>query len=249
MRSTRFPFRLALVALVAATAGVDASPRHVGRGEPRAVVELFTSPSCSACPATDRLFVKLAHSPDLITLVMPVDIWNRPNRRDELAVRAFTERQIAYAEVRHEDMIYTPQAMINGAVPADGSDAGDIGSAVAQTAGILSVPVSADVSGQDIVVAVAGAKGNGASAVVTVLPYVSSRTVRAYGEKIVYANLVRDIVHAGTWDGAPLRRVVHLRDFAQYDGVVVLLQAGTAEHPGAIIGAKRIELAPATSRT
>ena len=41
-----------------------------------------------------------------------------------------------------------------------------------------------------------------------------------------------------------------LSDYAQYDGVVVLLQAGTPEKPGAIIGATRmpIRAKTATSR-
>lgn len=243
MRSKLSSITLVLATLLAATAA-QAAPRAVV-AKPRAVVELFTSPNCSACPAADRLFVKLAQSPDLITLVMPVDIWNRPDRADALSVRAFTERQMAYADVRHENMLYTPQAMINGAISADGADAGDIGNAVAETQGVLSVPVTAATAGQDIVVSVGGAKGKAASGVVSVLPFVASRTVKNYGERITYANLVRDIVRVASWDGAPLRRTVHLRDYSQYDGVVVLLQAGTTEQPGAILGATRIALGSA----
>ena len=56
-------------------------------------VELFTSPFCSSCPPADELFVKLARQPGLITLVMPVDSWDRPGRKDALAKPSFTERQ------------------------------------------------------------------------------------------------------------------------------------------------------------
>jgi hypothetical protein len=212
------------------------------QAEPRAVIELFTSPNCSSCPPADRLFVKLARNPDLITLVMPVDLFDRPGRKDALAVRAFSERQAAYADVRNEDMLYTPEAMINGAAQADGADPSEIGNAIAQTAGVLSVPVKAAPVGQEIVVSVGAANGAAAPAMITVLPFLASHTVSAYGERITYANLVRDIVRIGSWSGAPVRQAIPLQDYAQYDGIVVLLQAGTPERPGAILGATRIPL-------
>lgn len=209
---------------------------------PRAVVELFTSPDCSACPAADALFVKLARDPGLITLVMPVDIWDRPSRKDELAMRAFTERQMAYADIFHEGSLYTPQAMINGVAEADGSDSDEIGEAVARTRSVLSVPVTAKADGKDVVVTVGAGNGQASSGVITVLPYEASHSVRAHGGRITYANLVRDIVPLGNWSGEPVRRALPLQNFAHYDGVVVLLQAGTPERPGAIIGATRIPI-------
>ena len=237
----------AVTAQVASAAAPAPWPRAVVQSEPRAVVELFTSPNCSACPPADALFEKLAKSPDLFTLVMPVDLWNRPGRKDTLAVRAFTERQMAYADVRNENTLYTPQAMVNGAVSTNGADASEIGTAVAQTQSLLSVPVSASAAGDDIVVSVGAATSNATPGFITVLPFVASRTVKAYGERITYANLVRDIVRVADWEGKPVRRTVRLRDFSQYDGVVVLLQAGTEQRPGVILGATRISLsAPKT---
>ena len=114
-------FALALAALGALAGSAHAAPRAVvASGAAAPCVELFTSPFCSSCPPADELFVKLAQQPGLITLVMPVDSWDRPGRKDALAKPAFTERQSAYADVRNEDTLYTPQAMINGAAEADG---------------------------------------------------------------------------------------------------------------------------------
>ncbi len=62
------------------------------------------------------------------------------------------------------------------------------------------------------------------------------------GAPIHYANLVRDIIPIGRWSGAPVQQRLALSDYAQYDGIVVLLQAGTRERPGAIIGATRVPL-------
>jgi hypothetical protein len=211
---------------------------------PRAVLELFTSPFCSSCPPADELFVKLASQPDLITLVMPVDSWDRPGRKDALAKPEFTERQSAYADVRNEDSLYTPQAMVNGAAEAMGSDPGEIKDAIAQTAGVLSVPVKATVAGTEIAISVGAAKrAVEGGAMITMLPFMTTREIpMRRGETLHYANLVRDIVPVGRWEGKPVKQKLQLKDTAHYDGVVVLLQAGTAEKPGAILGAARVLL-------
>lgn len=231
--------KLALVvaSMAAVSSAVEAAPR--------AVLELFTSPFCSSCPPADALFVKLARNPDLITLVMPVDSFDRPGRKDALASSAFTERQAAYAEVRNEDTLFTPEAMVNGAAPAMGSDKGEIEEAIAQTQGLISVPVKVTALGQDILISV-GAGGGAAAksgAMITVLPYVASREIPMRGGEVLrYANLVRDIIPAGRWTGAPVKQRLALKDYESYDGIVVILQAGTKERPGAIIGATRLPM-------
>ena len=227
---------LALAALAAVVSGAHAAPR--------AVVELFTSPFCSSCPPADELFLKLAQQPGLITLVMPVNSWDRPGRKDALAKPSFTERQSAYADMRNEDTLYTPQAMINGAAEAMGSDPGEIDDAIAQTAGVLSVPVKAAVAGTEIVISVGAAKrAVEGGAMITMLPFMTTREIPMRGgETLRYANLVRDIIPVGRWNGKAVKQRLQLQDTAQYDGVVVLLQAGTAEKPGAILGATRVPL-------
>jgi len=227
---------MALAGLIASAASATAAPR--------AVLELFTSPFCSSCPPADELFVKLAQQPDLITLVMPVDSYDRPGRKDALAKPAFSDRQAAYADVRNENMLFTPEAIVNGAAPADGADRSEIAQAIAQTQGVLSVPVKATPVGADIQVSVGAGKGAAATrAVVTVLPYVASREIPMRGgETLHYANLVRDIIPLGTWNGSPTRHTLRRDDYAAYDGIVILLQAGTPERPGAILGATRIPL-------
>jgi hypothetical protein len=212
---------LAACALSAAASAVGAAPR--------AVVELFTSPYCSSCPRADALFVDLARDPDLITLVMPVDTWNRPGRTDELARPEFTRRQAAYADARrNQNLRMTPQVI-------------GITKAIARTSGALSVPVDATAIGDELVVSVGGGHATKRGAFVTVLPYSASRDAPLHGGRsIEYANLVGHLVPLGTWNGKPLEQRVRIDDFAQYDGVVVLLQTGTRDRPGAIIGAARV---------
>jgi hypothetical protein len=222
---------------------VAAEPRAVVVAKPRAVVELFTSPFCGACPPADALFVELARNPDLITLVMPVDSWDRPGRKDALAKPSFTERQAGYAEARNTDVLYTPQAVINGAVDATGSDQDEIDYAISQTSSVLNVPIQAVAKGGEIVVTVGAASGTRSKATITVLPFIAKRSIPMRGgETLTYANLVRDILPVGRWSGKAVRHTLALAQLAQCDGVVVLLQAGTPEQPGAIIGATRLSI-------
>ena len=146
--------------------------------------------------------------------------------------------------MRNEDTLYTPQAMINGAAEAMGSDPGEIDDAIAQTAGVLSVPVKAAVAGTEIVISVGAAKrAVEGGAMITMLPFMTTREIPMRGgETLRYANLVRDIIPVGRWDGKAVKQRLQLQNTAQYDGVVVLLQAGTAEKPGAILGATRVPL-------
>ena len=105
-----------LACLILITAGTQAHAEG-----PRAVLELFTSQGCSSCPPADELFATMATDPELITLSLPVDYWDRLGWKDTFANPAFTARQKAYAADRGDARVYTPQAVINGAKHAVGS--------------------------------------------------------------------------------------------------------------------------------
>ena len=107
------------------------------------MIELFTSQGCSSCPPADRIFAKLAREPDIITLSLPVDYWDRLGWKDTLAKHIFTERQVAYSKVRGDGEVYTPQAVVNGTVHVVGSQRAAIDAGVALTAAGPAVPVSA----------------------------------------------------------------------------------------------------------
>ena len=102
-------------------------------GEPRAVIELFTSQGCSSCPPADRLMGELAHDPSLVTMSLPVDYWDYLGWKDTLALHGHSNRQRAYAITRGDREVYTPQAVVNGVVHVLGSDKAAIERAIAQT--------------------------------------------------------------------------------------------------------------------
>lgn len=212
----------------------------------RTVIELFTSQGCSACPPADRLFEQLAHDPHLIVLSLPVDYWDRLGWKDTFARHAFTERQRAYAFMRGDGQVYTPQAVVNGSEHANGSSMLAIG-ASAETTTSPRLPVHAEQQGEDIEVSVDASRPGSPSATVVLLPYLASREVAVgrgenSGTKITYTNIVRQIIPMGSWSGSPMTYKAKLPLGEHYDGAVVLVQEGTPAQPGAILGAERIDL-------
>lgn len=110
-----------LLALAAATAA-PARPAHGPQ-----LIELFTSQGCSSCPPAERLFASLADDPDYVTIEWHVDYWDdlvhRGSRwKDPFSAPEFTERQRKYNEaIRGSRAVYTPQAVLSGAVEFVGS--------------------------------------------------------------------------------------------------------------------------------
>src|SRR6476646_475209 len=131
----------ATTVLGCATVGVIAS---ACASETRAVLELFTSQGCDSCPAADKLLGELSKEPTLITMTAAVDYWDYLGWKDTLALAGHGNRQRAYARVRGDRDVFTPQMIVNGAAQALGSDSAQIERAIGQTrrsASTLSVPI------------------------------------------------------------------------------------------------------------
>src|ERR1700680_3484388 len=88
-----------------------AVPMLPASAQPRAVVELFTSQGCSSCPPADKLIGELAGDPSLVVMSIPIDYWDYLGWKDTLASPRNTARQKAYARVRGDGQVYTPQAL------------------------------------------------------------------------------------------------------------------------------------------
>ena len=231
----------ALIAAASLSGAAQAKP-------PRAVIELFTSQGCSSCPPADALLAKLAREDDLIALSLPVDYWDRLGWKDTFAKHAFTQRQGAYSNARGDRQVYTPQAVVNGKEHVVGSQRAAINAAIGQTASSLSVPMNLTRSQDSLEVAVgAGADALPERAMLVLMPYLARRDVAiGRGENarrtLTYTNIVRDIVPVADWTGKPIARTIPLNEYKNYDGLVVLLQAGSPGNPGAILGAGRLAL-------
>ena len=211
---------------------------------PRAVVELFTSQGCSACPPADRLLGELARDPAVIALSLPVDYWDYLGWKDTLADARFTARQKAYARMRRDRELYTPQMIVNGVAHVSGNDRGAIERAMETTrtaAEVMSVPVAVRRVDSHLNVSVPAAAGQGEvwiCAVSRAIPIAIGRGENG-GREVIYTNVVRNALKVGDWAGAAESWNVPLENIA-HDGVdaaVVYVQRGNRERPGVMLGA------------
>ena len=163
-----------------------------------------------------------------------------------------TARQKAYSQVRGDREVYTPQVVINGVAQALGSDRADIEKAVAQSrhkASALSVPLRVTVADERVTVALPNDVTSGATGEVWLCPV--SRTVPVgigrgenRGRTITYTNVVRRWVKLGTWAGKSETFTVPVDTIKSngVDSVAIILQSGTADKPGAVLGASLASL-------
>ena len=219
--------------------------------EPRAVIELFTSQGCSSCPAADTVLGELASDPSLVTMSLPVDYWDYLGWKDTLALHGHSDRQRAYAEVRGDREVYTPQVVVNGVVHVLGSDKAAIEKAIAQTRrnpAVLALPVTVAVVDGKVAVNVPAAKDEHRSGEVWLCPVTSKVSVDVgrgenHNRTLTYHNVVRRWVKLGDWSGKaetfsiPLSELpkgdYSLKDIDRLD---VVVQSGVAAKPGLMLG-------------
>ena len=239
------------IAFAAALAGT-AFTTQAFAGEPRAVVELFTSQGCSSCPPADRLMGELAHDPSLVTLSFPVDYWDYLGWKDTLALHGNSNRQRDYAVTRGDREVYTPQAVVNGVAHALGSDKSAIEQAIARTghgAAPLTLPVKLTVADGTVSVAIPAAEGEHARGEVWLFPITNKAEVKIgrgenRGRTLNYYNVVRRWVKLGDWNGQAENFTLPLAqlpaaDFTlkDVDHLAVIVQSGAAAKPGLMLGA------------
>jgi hypothetical protein len=222
------------------------------QAEPRAVVELFTSQGCSSCPPADKLMGEYARDPSMIVMSLAVDYWDYLGWKDTLAASGHSNRQRAYAKVRGDRQIYTPQAVIDGAVHALGSDKAAIERAIRQAreqGAPLALPVKLERTGDKITVAVAASKDEKGQAEVWLCPITKLVPVTIAkgensGQTVTYNNVVRRWIKLGDWSGKAETYNVPLSDFQNgtIDAAAVLVQHGAASAPKLMLGAAQIAL-------
>lgn len=214
-------------------------------GDPRGVVELFTSQGCSSCPPADKLLGEFAKDSSLIALSLPIDYWDYLGWKDTLADSRFSARQKAYSAVRGDRDVYTPQVVVNGVRHVLGSDRKGIETAIEKSHGehgIMSVPVKLSKAGHYLNVSVAASAGHHAEvwicAVSKAVPITIGRGENS-GHQIVYHNVVRNVLKVGDWDGTANTWSVPLENISRegVDAAAAYVQDGTRDKPGPMLGA------------
>ena len=233
------------------------APAPASAGEPRAVIELFTSQGCSSCPPADKVLGELARDPSLITMSLAVDYWDYLGWKDTLALHGHASRQRAYAEARGDREVYTPQVVVNGVVHVLGSDKAAIEKAIALTRredAPLTLPVTMTVADGKVTVHVPDAAGPQRSAEVWLCPITGRTQVTIgrgenSGHTLTYTNVVRRWIKLGDWSGKaetfsiPVASLVDANySLKDIDEVSVLVQSGAAAKPGVMLGAATASL-------
>jgi hypothetical protein len=245
MRGRRY---LALAAVATAlAAGGTASAL-----ERRAVIELFTSQGCSSCPPADRLLAELSKDPSLIPLSLPIDYWDYLGWKDTLALSGNANRQKAYSHVRGDRDVYTPQAVINGAAQALGSDRTAIEQAITRSrsnADTMSLPVAMRVANGRLTVEAPAATSDIGNAEVWLCPLSTSIDVSIGrgengGHTFTYHNVVRRWMKLGEWKGEAATWSIPLAEVSAdgADAAAVMVQSGIGSAPGRMLGAAMIGL-------
>ena len=246
-----------IVFAAAAICTASMTPLPASAGEPRAVIELFTSQGCSSCPAADKVLGELSRDPTLVTLSLPVDYWDYLGWKDTLALHGHSNRERAYADTRGDREVYTPQVVVNGIMHVLGSDKAAIEQAIAQTrqsAAPLMLPVTIAVADGKVSVNVPAANGENASAEVWLCPITGKAQVAIErgenrGHTLAYTNVVRRWVKLGDWSGKAETFSVPVAELADadfslrdIDRVAVIVQSGVAAKPGLMLGAATVSL-------
>jgi hypothetical protein len=225
-------------------------------GQPRALLELFTSQGCSSCPPADKLLGELAADPSLVAVSMPIDYWDYLGWKDTLASPAHSARQRGYARMRGDRQVYTPQIVVNGATHVLGSDRAAIERAIVQTDSnsmIMSVPVLLSVGASALNVKLLAGKQN-STGEVWLCPL--ARAVKVAigrgengGRTITYHNVVRNWLRLGEWSGNNLAWSIPLSEITadESDEALILVQQGQRDRPGLVLGAAYAPIARQTN--
>ena len=164
-----------------------------------------------------------------------------------------SNRQRAYAKTRGDRQVYTPQAVIDGAQHALGSDKSAIERAIKQVRDqsntALTLPVTLERTGDKLTVKVAASENERGQAEVWLCPFTKAISVAiARGENtgntFTYSNVVRRWIKLGDWTGKAETFSVPVADFqnGSIDGAAVLVQSGVASAPKTMLGAAQVAI-------
>jgi len=207
-----------------------------------AVVELYTSQGCNACPPADDVLSQLSGRDDVIALSLHVDYWDYLGWRDTFGQRQFARRQAAYRDAWRKSVVYTPQMVVQGSQDVSGSRPDDLSAAI-DAALAIEPPISVTIKREGGMLKCRIEPGSKRTVgIVWIAKYTMSATVEIErgenaGRTITYMNVVNSLNRIGSWAGSE-REDISMPQPAPGEGVAIWIQAGEA---GPILAAAKIE--------
>lgn len=228
----RNPVGFALLLLIFVT---TAGPAQSEAEKGPVVVELFTSQSCSSCPAADEILSSIAHNPDngLIVLGCHVTYWNHLRWKDTLSLDACTERQRDYAGLLEQGRSYTPNMVVNGSWSFIGSQRSELDQALRkarQKKDVELIQIEMTPEGFQVELPDLPA-GQRVPYEISVITYTTNQTIDIKSgenrdKKMTYAHAVSGITRLAPWQGQKEIRMIVASSLnpEKLHGVVVLAQ-------------------------
>jgi hypothetical protein len=193
------------------------------------LVELFTSEGCSTCPPADKLLSDLdAVQPipgaQVIVLSEHVTYWDHEGWRDPYSLDEVTDRQKWYSDEFGLSQVYTPQAVVDGAVQVLGSDEQKLAQAIS---------AATAESKEDLAIDNAAWTGDGVSFVIRHGDLTAGKS-----KQVLVAVLAEDetetSVKTGENAGKTLRNIAVVRTLREFNsatvGVLTLKLPGEDKH-------------------
>ncbi|MBJ7485077.1 thioredoxin family protein [Brevundimonas sp.] len=170
------------------------------------VVELFTSQGCSSCPPANANLTRLAGRPDVLALSFGVTYWDQLGWPDTFADPAFTARQRAYQTGLDNDNVWTPQVVVDGRADVVGQDLRQIETLIAAHRAFTGPALAFRKVRDRDAVGLSGGTVTGPTDIWLVRydPRVVEVPVRRGengGRTLPHANVVRELVRLGRWEG------------------------------------------------
>ncbi len=217
-------------------------PQNLYAQETPVVVELFTSQSCSSCPAADKFLSELVQeNKNIIALSCHVTYWNHLRWKDTLSKPECSRRQREYGvALGRGSRVYTPQMIVNGSDEFVGSHRKKAKKAIANAGPVT--PIS--LSRQDDKTLMAD------------LPTLPAKMYKlvTFGYKNHHSENVKSGENGGktlrstnavvyappteSWDGSAKMKGITIPNNSDIDGVIVLVQSAQT---GAVVSAGKIK--------
>ena len=219
---------LAAVARAGEPLNFDSGDRQVR------LLELYTSEGCSSCPPADRWLGGLVDDQrlwrELVPVAFHVDYWDYIGWKDLFAKPEFTARQKSYVTSMGSRYAYTPQMVIDGREHVVGSHRAKVESVIrkAQANASKAPPIKMRREGKNLIISVGAARASG-DYVVTMAtfdkPHVTKvKSGENRGMTLTNANVVRELVKIGDWNGKAAEYTISLDGTDGDGGCAILVQ-------------------------